>query len=93
MVYVRVEIWPRGDKTKARLLGQAFIANDASGTPTRGNYKAILTDRRNRPFRAAVVKNFPRKARHVFDLLKLVLGNSTSLKAKRVIEELDKNIA
>ena len=93
MIYVRIEIWPYGDKTKARLLGQAFIANDASGTPTRGNYKAILTDKRNRPFRAAVVKNFPRKARHVFDLLKLILTASTSLRSKKVVEELDKVVA
>jgi hypothetical protein len=89
MIYVRIELWPKGDKKKAKLLGQAFIANDATGTPTRGNYKAIMTDKRNRPFRAAIVKNFPRKVKNSFDLLKLILTNSTSLRSKRVIEALD----
>ena len=93
MIYVRIEIWPRGDKKKAKLLGQAFIANDATGTPTRGNYKAIMTDKRNRPFRAAIVKNFPRKVKNSFDLLKLILTASTSLRSKKVVEELDKVVA
>lgn len=93
MIYVRIELWPRGDKKKAKLLGQAFIANDATGTPTRGNYKAIMTDKRNRPFRAAIVKNFPRKVKNSFDLLKLILTASTSLRSKKVVEELDKVVA
>jgi hypothetical protein len=93
VIYVRIELWPRGDKKKAKLLGQAFIANDATGTPTRGNYKAIMTDKRNRPFRAAIVKNFPRKVKNSFDLLKLILTASTSLRSKKVVEELDKVVA
>jgi hypothetical protein len=93
MVYVRIELWPRGDKKKAKLLGQAFIANDATGTSTRGNYKAIMTDKRNRPFRAAIVKNFPRKVKNSFDLLKLILTASTSLRSNKVVEELDKVVA
>lgn len=93
MIYVRMELWPKGDKTKARVLGQAFIANDATGTPTRGNYKAVLTNRANRPFRGAVVKNFPRKSKNVFDLLKLVLTNSFSTRGKKIVEALDKHIA
>lgn len=37
MVYVRVELWPGGDRTKARLLQEATIAN-VGGTGEFGNY-------------------------------------------------------
>ena len=37
MVYVRVELWPGGDRTKARLLQEATIAN-VGGDAERGDY-------------------------------------------------------
>lgn len=36
-VYVRVELWPGGDRTKAKLLQEAMIAN-VGGDGTRGDY-------------------------------------------------------
>lgn len=36
-VYVRVELWPQGDRSKARLLQEAIIAN-VGGTATHGDY-------------------------------------------------------
>jgi hypothetical protein len=37
MVYVRIELWPGGDRTKARLLQEATIAN-VGGDAERGDY-------------------------------------------------------
>lgn len=36
-VYVRVELWPQGDRSKAKLLQEAIIAN-VGGTGTHGDY-------------------------------------------------------
>lgn len=36
-VYVRVELWPGGDRSKAKLLQEAIIAN-VGGTGTHGDY-------------------------------------------------------
>lgn len=41
MIYIRVEMWPMGDKSKARLLGEATIAN-VGGDGESGNYQTRL---------------------------------------------------
>lgn len=38
MIVVKMELWPRGDKTRARPLGELVICNDGTGTPAQGNY-------------------------------------------------------
>lgn len=44
MVVVRVELWPGGDRSKARLLGEARIANDGGQrTDSRGDYTVELS--------------------------------------------------
>lgn len=40
---MRIELWPSGDKTKARHLGTAYIANDMTGTGQIGNYRVMLS--------------------------------------------------
>jgi hypothetical protein len=42
MVYVRIELWPGGDRTQARLLQEAIVINDGSGTVEEGNYQIIV---------------------------------------------------
>lgn len=43
MLYVRIELWPKGLKEKARLLGEAFIANDGKALDHGvGHYNAKL---------------------------------------------------
>lgn len=42
MVYVRIELWPGGDRTKARLLQEVEIAN-VGGNPEIGEYGARLS--------------------------------------------------
>lgn len=41
-VYVRVELWPGGDRSKAKLLQEAMIAN-VGGNGTRGDYAVKLS--------------------------------------------------
>jgi hypothetical protein len=43
MIVCKIELWPRGDKTKARTLGTVVIANDGTGTPEHGNYDVALS--------------------------------------------------
>ena len=42
MVYVRIELWPGGDRTQARLLQEATIINDGTGTADEGNYQIVV---------------------------------------------------
>ena len=43
MIYVRIELWPLGDRAKARVIGEAQIANDATSfDPAIGNYQVRL---------------------------------------------------
>lgn len=44
MLYIRVELWPRGDRSRSKVLGEAVIAN-VGGTATVGNYAANLSRR------------------------------------------------
>lgn len=44
MIYIRLEMWPRGDRKQSRLMGEATIAN-VGGTETRGNYVARISKR------------------------------------------------
>jgi hypothetical protein len=43
MIVVRIELWPGGDEGRKRLIGQARIANDGSGTAEVGNYDVRLS--------------------------------------------------
>ena len=86
MIYVRMEMWPRGNRSRARLLGELLIHNNGTGTTSRGNYNYIMSKRggfgkqSNLPSMKTTntltwggVANFPRKAKRAWDLLKLVL--------------------
>lgn len=42
MVYVRIELWPRGDRSQAELLQELVIANEG-GTERVGVYRAALS--------------------------------------------------
>lgn len=77
MIVVRVELWPFGDKTRARHLGTAVIANDGTGDPQTGNYWVKLYGKgeKRRLWRETVVADFPRKRLLVWDLLYRALKN------------------
>ena len=43
MIYVRIELWPLGNRERARLLQEVHIANDGTGDRDRGNYRAMVS--------------------------------------------------
>lgn len=86
MLRVTVELLQHGDENKKSLLGVLDIANTGTGTPTSGTYSVRASrrgsaDTKGRPWRAAVVKDFPRQRLGVWDLLMTCL---ISLCAERV---------
>ncbi len=89
MIYVRMEMWPKGNRERARLLGELLICNTGAGTPSRGTYHYALSKRGGFSKRSdlptmntwnalarGTVSNFPRKAKLCWDLLKFVLGKA-----------------
>lgn len=83
MVFVRVELWPKGNREEALVLGEATIAN-TGGTKQRGNYRVFLSRRHKafedplRPKLAEVwrtfeLKDFPRLSLTAWDLLSRAL--------------------
>lgn len=71
MLRITVELVPYGDETRKRHLGTCEIANDASGTPTRGNYNIAFLQRGNarRVWKKTRVEDFPRTRLGAWDLL------------------------
>lgn len=43
MIVVRVEMWPHGDHTRARLIGCLWIDNDGTGTEQIGSYNVAAS--------------------------------------------------
>lgn len=78
MLVVKIELWPHGDESRARVLGRAEIANDGSGTRTRGNYVVrLFRDMTTQTeWRSAIVTGFPRLRLGAFDLLFRALVNT-----------------
>ncbi len=77
MIVITMELWPKGDKSRAQHLGTAQIINDASGSLARGNYTVTLS-RRGKPnsvWKTGEVKKFPRKRFLAWDLLGMALFN------------------
>lgn len=76
MLYIRIEMWPRGEKSRARLLGEATISNEG-GTADSGNYSVVLlkspeyaaTENVGKPWRKGSVQGFPRLRLGPWDLL------------------------
>lgn len=85
MIYVRVELWPKGDRSRPRPMGEAVIEN-IGGNEARGNYRVSLskpagfTDptqpRADECWKRGELEGFPRKSKRVgvWDLLLVVLG-------------------
>jgi hypothetical protein len=56
MIYVRVELWPCGQKDKARLIGEMEIGN-VGGNTQWGNYEVKATDNRDTGFTNVVLRH------------------------------------
>lgn len=76
MIYVRVELWPHGNPGRARLLGEATIANTADSADRQnvGNYDVRLMKspeyaKTSGIWKRGRVEGFPRKRLGPWDLL------------------------
>lgn len=78
MIRVTIELVPRGDESRTRVLAVGTIVNDGSGTLQRGNYRFRLSQsgRVGAVSREGEVRNFPRRAKNVWHLLALVLNTA-----------------
>lgn len=75
MLYIRIEMWPRGNKAASRVLGEAEIAN-VGGTQEVGDYVVRLIKWGSKQtWRTGEVKNFPRRHLGPWDLLFRSLGS------------------
>ena len=76
MIVIRIELWPKGDKGMARLLGEGHIAN-VGGDLDYGNYRVSLlrspeyakASNVGKPWRRGEVSHFPRRRLGPWDLL------------------------
>lgn len=73
MIYIRIELWPGGDRRRARTLGEATIAN-VGGTAAVGDYEAKLMkspEYAKRPgvWKKARIEGFPRLRLGPWELL------------------------
>lgn len=75
MIRITVEMVP-GGVGEPVLLGRAIIANDGTGTKTRGNYRGTFWRKQRAPWRCTSVKNFPRQRDSVWHLLHQLLGEA-----------------
>jgi len=75
MLVIKIEIWPHGDMTKARLLGVGTIANTGEGTPELGRYRAFFnsTGPSGPKHREARIGRFKRQEKDSWELLYLAL--------------------
>ncbi len=73
MIVVTVEMWPGGDATLKRRIGEARIISDGTAEPCRGNYfGGVVNGRRRRGqkyWRTFEVTGFPRRSLNSWDLL------------------------
>jgi hypothetical protein len=90
MIYVRIEMWPHGDKSRARLLGEGKISNEG-GTAEIGDYSAVLLKSPEyakegnvgKAWRSGEVKGFPRLKLGPWDLLLRALVSCVGTRNRR----------
>lgn len=75
MIVVFIEVWPKGDQSKAKTLGMAEMTNDGTGSNTHGNYRLKLVGKTSRYRRQSVTTDFPRKSRNIWELLRRALND------------------
>jgi len=75
MILVTVELVPKGDFDRRKIIAQAKIANDGTGTNARGNYRFVLWRKKPTAWRSGEVTNFPRTRFNVWYLIRRCLEN------------------
>ncbi len=74
MLVISIDLWKYGCEDLKKNLGTLRIINEGTGTHTRGDYRAEFIDKNGRKFKTTTLKDWPRKARSVWQLLKAVLS-------------------
>ena len=88
MLRVTIEFVPHGDESRAEVLHTAIIANDGTGSRTKGDYCFALSQRRSaRTWRSGRVRDFPRLRLGAWELLRRVLQEATASTSKAEIEK------
>lgn len=80
MLVVTIELWPKGDRSKARNLGTAFISNDMTGSVEIGNYEVMLSKwgEPTQPWRVGRVRGFGRLTGSPWELLRRAIYQATN---------------
>jgi len=75
MIVIRIEIWPHGDMSKARIIGYGNIANTGQGTPELGQYRAFFDSMgpSGLQHREVRIGRFKRQEKDSWELLYLAL--------------------
>lgn len=74
MIRVTIELDSFGLGTNVTSLGEVIIANDGTGTRTRGNYKVKVYGKTGlKVIREGRLENWPRLAKHPVDLVAAAL--------------------
>lgn len=85
MLVIRIEIWPDGNMSKARILGHGTISNISPDTLELGSYEASFDSMGpgGPIYREAVVERFKRQERDSWELLYLALKDIFGRKRRK----------
>ena len=74
-IVVKLELWPGGDKERARTMGILIIANDGTGTASRGNYDYQLLGKQAQDLKGSPgqIKDYPKLRKHAWELVRRIL--------------------
>ena len=88
MIRVTIELVPHGNESKTRTLHVGVIANNGTGSKTKGNYYFALSQRGSRKvWKSGVVQGFPRKSRGAWNLLYRVLEEAAERRGRNSKEK------
>lgn len=73
MIKITIELYRFGNPSDKKTLATATIANDCTGTQSRGNYTYKLAKASGKLWKSGKIKGFSRKSRSVWRLLYLIL--------------------
>jgi len=73
MIYIGIQVWPRGDRNKAQIINSALIYNTGKGTSKEGDYAARFYDAQLQMIaKQEGIRHMRNKG--VWELLRVVLG-------------------
>lgn len=76
MIKVTVEIWPFGSEKNKKVLAEAWIANDGTGSKNVGNYDVWLQQKTARSLKYGRVQNYKRLYHPIWKLVQLCIESA-----------------